>query len=42
MDGDVECAAVLLQLHLLLLHLVLLTRLASLVGHQGVGDVDHL
>ena len=41
-DGDVEGAAVLLQLHLLLLHLFLLTRLASLVGHQGVGDVDHL
>ena len=41
-DGDVEGAAVLLQLHLLLLHLVLLPRLASLVGHQGVGDVDHL
>ena len=41
-DGDVEGAAVLLQLHLLLLHLFLLARLASLVGHQGVGDVDHL
>ena len=41
-DGDVEGAAVLLQLHLLLLHLFLLPRLASLVGHQGVGDVDHL
>ena len=42
MDGDVEGAAVLLQLHLLLLHLFLLAGLASLVGHQGVGDVDHL